>query len=116
VPAIGRAVDPQAAAAGQFVRVEDMLAGRIAGLEVLRGTDGRLSLRVRGMGSNLNSAGGPLLVLDGMAITGDPSDVLAGLSPLDIQRVEVLKDASTTALYGSRGSHGVLVITTKRAR
>jgi iron complex outermembrane receptor protein len=108
-------VDFETTEPGQFARVEDMLAGRVAGLEVLRRADGRFSLRVRGSMSILASSE-PLLVVDGIPVTGSAADVLAGLSPRDVQRVDVLKDAGATAIYGSRGANGVVVITTRRAR
>jgi TonB-dependent SusC/RagA subfamily outer membrane receptor len=108
-------VDFDSAGTGRYPRVEEMLAGRVAGLEVLRRTDGRFSLRVRGIASIIGS-GEPLLVVDGMPINGEAAEVLAGLSPLDVQRIDVLKDAGATAIYGSRGANGVVLITMKRGR
>lgn len=96
-------------------RVEELLAGRIPGLQVVR--DGRgYSLRIRGIGSIMGS-NEPLVVVDGMPVQafGTPGD-LGWLNPHDIERIDVLKDASSTSIYGSRGANGVIIITTKRPR
>jgi TonB-dependent SusC/RagA subfamily outer membrane receptor len=108
-------VDVESSGMEHFTRMEDMLTGRVAGLEVLRRPDGQFSLRVRGTASVLGSSE-PLVVIDGMSINSDGADVLAGLSPRDVQRVDVLKDAGATAIYGSRGANGVVVVTTRRGR
>jgi TonB-dependent SusC/RagA subfamily outer membrane receptor len=97
----------------QYSRVEEMLAARVAGLEVLRRGDGGFSLRIRGNGSFIGG-GEPLLVVDDTPVGMGAADALAGLSPRDVQRVDVLKDAGATAIYGSRGANGVIVITTRR--
>jgi TonB-dependent SusC/RagA subfamily outer membrane receptor len=111
--AVGRAEIPPAEAK-LYSNLEEMLNGRIAGLEVLRRSDGTYSLRVRGARS-FNGDAEPLVVVDGMAYgNGGAADVLAMLSPRDVKRVDVLKDAGATAVYGSRGSNGVVLITTHR--
>jgi TonB-dependent SusC/RagA subfamily outer membrane receptor len=99
--------------ASRYANVEEMLAGRVAGLEVLRQGSGRFSLRVRGLGT-VGGGGDPLLVMDGVSMYGTAVEVLSGLSPRDVQRVEVLKDISSTAIYGYRGTNGVILITTRR--
>ena len=76
----------------------------MAGVEVV-GT----SIRIRGERS-INSSNEPLIIVDGME-TSDISDI----SPEEVQTIDVLKDASTTALYGSRGANGVILITTRRS-
>ena len=90
--------------------VEDALRGRIAGVTITT-TDGQpgesLNLRIRGAGS-LNASNAPLYVIDGVP-TEEPGD----LSTNDIESLEILKDASATAIYGSRGANGVVLITTK---
>jgi TonB-dependent SusC/RagA subfamily outer membrane receptor len=111
----GGSVDLSSAETGRFTRVEEMLAGRVAGLDVRLRPDGRFSLRVRGIGPSVGR-GEPLLVVDGMPINRDAAEVLGGLSPRDVRRVDVLKDASATAIYGTRGANGVVVITTTRTR
>ena len=92
--------------------VEELLAARVPGLTVTRTPDGRLSLRIRGVTSLDYSE--PLLVVDGIAIQAGMNDRLAGLNAEDIASVEVLKDASATAMYGARGANGVIVIKTKQ--
>lgn len=92
--------------------IEEYLNGRVPGLQVLRNESGQYSIRIRG---NASAEGEPLLVVDGVATPpGATSEVLRNLNPRDIARVEVLKDASATAMYGSRGANGVLIIRTKR--
>ena len=98
--------------AGQRVtRIEDLLQGRVAGVVVSRDRRGALAVRIRGAQS-LNGNDEPLFVVDGMPLlSGGP---LSGIDPQDIERIDVLKDAGATAIYGSRGANGVIVITTKR--
>jgi TonB-dependent SusC/RagA subfamily outer membrane receptor len=100
----------------RVTRVEELIEGRVAGVRVLRRSNGELSLRVRGSGSIYNS-GEPLYVVDGMPIqNGGLMSAVAGLAPQDIARIEVLKDAGSTAIYGVQGANGVILITTKRGR
>jgi TonB-dependent starch-binding outer membrane protein SusC len=98
-------------------RVEEMLQGRVPGLEVRRLADGNYTLRIRGRQSFRGRVtdAEPLLVIDGLPVAGGSlGNALAGLAPQDIARIDVLKDASA-AIYGSRGANGVVLITTKRA-
>lgn len=96
-------------------RIEEYLNGRVPGLQVFRDESGNYSIRIRGSQKFGQGGEEPLLVLDGFPVQpGSVSTVLAGLNPQEIARVEVLKDASSTAMYGSRGANGVLVIKTKR--
>jgi TonB-dependent SusC/RagA subfamily outer membrane receptor len=102
----------------RVMQVEEMLRG-VPGLDVTRLPDGAYQLRIRGERSIRGRPGDddPLLVIDGVPISsGSIGSTLAGLSPGDVARIEVLKDAGATAIYGSRGANGVIVITTKRAR
>ncbi|MEO6527051.1 MAG: TonB-dependent receptor plug domain-containing protein [Gemmatimonadaceae bacterium] len=102
------------AEAKMYSSLEEMLNGRIAGLELLRRNDGTFSVRVRG-GRSFSADAEPLIVVDGMHYGNTAaSDVLSTLSPQDVKRVDVLKDAGATAQYGSRGSNGVVLITTRR--
>jgi len=96
-------------------RVEDLLLGRVPGVEVSRNRSGGTSVRVRGASSFVGDAE-PLYVIDGMPLYSNGGGGLLGISPQDIQRIDVLKDAASTAIYGSRGMNGVIVITTKRGR
>ena len=91
-------------------QVADLLQGRIAGLSIVNssGAAGAApTLRVRGVNS-IKADGGPLVVIDGF-----PGGNLSAINPADIKSIEVLKDASSTAIYGSRGANGVILITTK---
>jgi len=95
-------------------RIDQAIQGKIAGVYVqeVSGAPGRnLSVKVRGTGS-INYGVDPLYVVDGFPISGD----LNGISPSDIESIEVLKDAASSAIYGSRGANGVVLITTKSGR
>lgn len=101
---------------------QEMMQGKIAGVNVTTSSGnpgGGATIRVRG-GSSLNANNDPLIVIDGMAmdnqgVKGAPNP-LAMVNPNDIESFTVLKDASATAIYGSRGSNGVIIITTKKGR
>lgn len=92
--------------------VEEVLQGRFPGVEVFR-TAGGIAVRIRGRTSILNSTE-PLYVIDGIPIQAGPGGSLTGINPLDIESIEVLKDAASTAMYGIRGANGVIIIKTKR--
>jgi len=95
--------------------VEQVLQGRVAGLQVTTSQDPGSSstVRIRG-GSSLRGSNAPLVVLDGFPL-GDAGD-LKQVNVADIDKVDVLKDASASAIYGSRGANGVIIITTKSAK
>lgn len=94
-------------------RVADLIEGRIAGVVVQRLPNGDYSFRIRGTRSLIGN-NEPLLVVDGMAVSPPGMQAaLAGLAPRDIVRIDVLKDAGSTAAYGSRGANGVILITTR---
>jgi TonB-dependent starch-binding outer membrane protein SusC len=97
----------------RYTSVEEMLAGRVAGVQVIR-TSGGISVRIRGAGS-LRANMEPLYVVDGMVIIAGRSGSGVSVSPQEIARIEVLKDAAASAMYGGRGANGVVIITTKRA-
>jgi TonB-dependent SusC/RagA subfamily outer membrane receptor len=96
---------PNQGGAVTATRIEDLFAGRFAGLEVQRTGTGKVVLRMWG--------GEPLVVVNGLE--GD-SHLLLAVRPQDVTRIEVLKDPGATAIYGNRGLHGVVVITTRRRR
>ncbi|HEX8334810.1 MAG TPA: TonB-dependent receptor [Segetibacter sp.] len=108
-----------------FTSVDQMLAGKVPGLVAPASTGqpgASQSIRIRGIGS-ISAGSNPLYVVDGVIVnSGDVSrltptaNTLAGINPNDIEDVTVLKDASATALYGSRGANGVILITTKSGR
>jgi TonB-linked SusC/RagA family outer membrane protein len=92
-------------------RVDQALRGQLAGVEVIArsGTPGESpQIRIRGIGS-ISAGTSPLYVIDGY-----PTDGIEMLNPNDIETIDILKDASATAIYGSRGANGVILITTKR--
>ncbi|QVY66929.1 TonB-dependent receptor [Polaribacter sp. Q13] len=94
-------------------RVEDALQGRASGVKVTRSSGqpgGEIKVRIRGVNS-ITGNNSPLIVIDGV-IGGD----LSTINPNDISSMDVLKDASATAIYGSRGSNGVILVTTKKGK
>ncbi len=89
-----------------------LLAGRIAGVMVASAPGGGISVRIRGPTSYLLS-NEPLYVVDGVVVEPAPRGTLSWLNPHDVESIEVLKDPSSTAIYGVRGGNGVIVIRTK---
>ncbi len=107
---------------GQVTNAEQLIAGKVAGVQITPnggrpGSGGRI--RIRG-GSSLNATNDPLIVIDGVPLdnTGvsGTSNPLNFLNPNDIEAMDILKDASATAIYGSRASNGVILITTKKGK
>lgn len=94
-------------------RVEAMLRGQIAGVRVEQ-RGGRWFIRVRDAGGFGQSNADPLFVIDGLPIPLGVEDPLNGINPRDVESIRVLKNASDTAIYGSRGANGVVLITTIR--
>ena len=94
-------------------QVSDALQGRVSGVQVQSSgvPGGTVKIRVRGSGS-INRSNDPLYVIDGIVRESG----LTGLNPDDIQSMQILKDASSTAIYGSRGANGVVLITTKTGK
>lgn len=97
--------------------IDKLLQGRVAGLTVIDNSndspEGSVTMRVRGI-SSINGSNSPLVVVDGVPM-GDAGN-LTSVNPNIIESVEVLKDASATAIYGSRGANGVIMITTKNGQ
>lgn len=114
---------------GSIIAVDQLIAGHAAGVQVTQGSGepgSGVSIRIRGTNS-INAGNEPLYVIDGLPI--DNSSVLAtssivsekssrnplnALNPSDVESIEILKDASATAIYGSRGANGVILVTTKK--
>ena len=97
-------------------RVEELFQGRLAGVVVTRTADGGYSVRIRGAGG-LVTSGEPLYVVDGTPMASiRPGHTLDGINPADVQRIDVLKDAASASIYGSRAANGVILITTRRQR
>lgn len=116
------AVKPDKMNRGLTTNAQDMIAGKIAGVSVISdgGTPGGgATIRIRG-GSSLSASNDPLIVIDGLALDNDGikgvSNFLSTINPNDIESFTVLKDASATAIYGSRASNGVILITTKKGQ
>lgn len=95
------------------VSIEDQLAAKYPGVWVTRSSDGGVAIRMRGT-SSINGNTEPLYVVDGIAITPGANGALSGLSPYDIESIQVVKDATGTAMYGIRGVNGVIVVKTKK--
>lgn len=114
-----------------FSTISHALAGKAAGLQVRQTSaqvGGSTTFRIRGAGS-ISAGNDPLIIIDGFPVSssgslgsgtrynaGSTDNVLSSLNPNDIESIEVLKDASSTAIYGSRAGHGVIIITTKRGK
>jgi iron complex outermembrane receptor protein len=105
---------------GQIASSEQLLVGKVAGLQVTNGggsAGGGSKIRIRG-GASLNASNDPLIVIDGIPVESNgiagSGNLLNSINPNDIESMSVLKDASATAIYGSRASNGVIIITTKK--
>lgn len=118
---------------GTNATFDQLLQGKAAGVQVIQNSaepGGGISVRVRGS-SSINAGSSPLYVIDGLPLGNDavvtggganfdasrsPRNPLAAINPADIESIEVLKDASATAIYGARGANGVVIITTKKGK
>lgn len=102
---------------------EQLINGKVSGVQIMSNSGSASAgstIRVRG-GASLNASNDPLIVLDGVpleqgGISGNNSNFLSMINPSDIESMTVLKDASSTAIYGSRASNGVIIITTKKGQ
>lgn len=120
--------------AGQNTTIDRLLQGKAAGVQVLSNggaPDSGVSIRIRGL-SSFNGDGQPLYVVDGIVLStesaqesmmsqdkgamNEETNSLAGINPQDIESMEILKDASATAIYGALGANGVVLITTRTAK
>lgn len=116
-------VDNKAFEKSVSTSIDQVLQGRAAGVQIQANTGtpgGSSTIRIRGTNS-LNASSQPIFVIDGVIIDSDGGDdgnsnPLAGINPSDILTMDILKDASATAIYGSRASNGVIMITTKRGK
>jgi TonB-dependent starch-binding outer membrane protein SusC len=105
---------------GNIASSEQLLVGKVPGLEVTTGggsAGGGSKIRIRS-GASLNASNDPLIVIDGVPVESNgiagSANYLNTINPNDIESISILKDASATALYGSRASNGVVIITTKK--
>ena len=107
--------------AGLISSPEQLINGKVSGVQIMTNSGSPTagsSIRIRG-GASLNASNEPLIVLDGVplesgGISGNSSNFLSLINPSDIENMTILKDASSTAIYGSRASNGVIIITTKK--
>jgi TonB-dependent SusC/RagA subfamily outer membrane receptor len=95
--------------------LEKALAGRVSGVWLTQTPDGGIAFRIRGA-TSINANTEPLYVIDDIPVQPGPNGSLTGINPYDIESIKVLKDAASTAMYGTRGANGVIVIKTKQAR
>ena len=93
--------------------IEKILADRVAGVRLGHDAEGNLTVQIRGA-SSFSGNNQPLYVIDGVPITPGPGGALQGINPYDIASIEVLKDAASTTMYGSRGANGVILIKMKK--
>ncbi|MBO4995999.1 MAG: TonB-dependent receptor [Muribaculaceae bacterium] len=115
-------IKPDEIEAGIATSAQDLLVGASPGVVVTPGggsPEGGATIRIRG-GASLNASNDPLIVLDGVPLSNDGVDGMANpfamIAPDNIESMTILKDASATAIYGSRASNGVIIITTKKGR
>ena len=124
-------LDEDSFSAQANTNVDQMIQGKAAGVQVVQNSGepgGGMSINIRGVGS-INAGSSPLYVIDGLPInnspaisqtgnetapTRSPRNPISFLNPEDIASIDILKDASATAIYGSRGANGVVMITTKK--
>lgn len=116
------AVDSKDFNRGQIMNPAELVSGKIAGVQITNGGGAPgegATIRIRG-GSSLSASNDPLYVIDGVPIDNEgisgSRSPLNSINPADIETFTVLKDASATAIYGSRASNGVIIITTKRGK
>jgi len=107
---------------GNIQSPDQLIAGKVAGVQIITngGAPGAGStIRIRG-GASLTASNDPLVVIDGIPVEGSgisgSANPLSLINPSDIESIDILKDADATAIYGSRGANGVILITTKRAK
>ncbi|WP_418213818.1 SusC/RagA family TonB-linked outer membrane protein [Bacteroides difficilis] len=113
-------VNSEAITQAAATTIDQVLQGRAAGLQMSQNSGipgGSTSIQIRGVNS-INSTNEPIYVVDGVIISGrtgdNTSNAIAGINPSDIESIEILKDASATAIYGAQGANGVILITMKK--
>lgn len=94
-----------------YETVVEMLRGKVPGLEVVEVESGRIEVRIRGMTQSLQATGQePLIVVDGVPSPRPAGEVLMSLNPNQVATISVLRDVSSTAIYGTRGANGVILV------
>ena len=109
----GPAVTRQEIDDKQGEAIDKQIQSKSPGVVVTQTADGGIAVNIRGSSSNLAS-NEPLYVIDDIPITPGPGGALVGINPHDIESIAVLKNPEDTAIYGSRGGNGVIVIKTRR--
>lgn len=103
-----------------YESVIEMLRGKVPGLEIVELDGGSIEVRIRGLNQSLQNVGGkpvgqgPLVVVDGVPRSRPAGEVLMALNPRDVVSINVLKDVASTAVYGTRGANGVLLVRLRR--
>jgi len=106
----GRSAAPSGSQA-HYETVVEMLRGKVPGLEVIEVESGRIEVRIRGMTQSLQATGQePLIVVDGVPSPRPAGEVLMSLNPNQVATINVLRDVSSTAIYGTRGANGVILV------
>ena len=94
--------------------IEQQLMAKVPGVIVTRTASGDVAILIRG-GSSAYGNNDPLYIVDGMTVQAGSGGGLSGISPYDIASIQVLKDAASLSMYGSRGANGVIIVKTKRS-
>lgn len=98
-----------------YESVVDMIRGRAPGLHVMENQDGTIQVRIRGSNQSFQeTAQEPLVVIDGVPSARPAGQALMALNPNDVSSIQVLRDVSSTAIYGTRGANGVILVQLKR--
>jgi len=98
-----------------YESVIEMLRGRAPGLTIIENQNGTIEVRIRGSAQSFQeSAQEPLVVVDGVPSSRPAGQALLALNPNDVSSIQVLKDVSSTAIYGTRGANGVILVSMRR--
>lgn len=98
-----------------YENVVEMIQGKAPGLNVIQYPDGTIQLRIRGLNQSLQETGQePLVVIDGVPSGRPAGQALMSMDPRDVSSIEVLRDVGSTAVYGTRGANGVILVRTRR--
>jgi len=114
----GAAVNASTTATDQthYESVVEMLRGKVPGLEIVETGEGVIEVRIRGMTQSMGGASDqqPLVVVDGVRSSRPAGEALLSLNPRDVATISVLKDVGSTAIYGTKGANGVILVRLKR--
>jgi len=98
-----------------YESVVEMLRGRAPGLHIIENQDGTIEVRIRGTNQSFQATSQePLVVVDGVPSSRPAGQALMALNPNDVSSIQVLKDVSSTAIYGTRGANGVILVSMRR--